>query len=108
MNWATLMDFLTLSRVRLLYDMAGAGILAYGGLTGKNRAGEAEVFWTSDTITSNIEAGRRETKVGLGLLIAGFMLQLSSGTLLEPFTSIGAFLTVALAAVITIYLYRHS
>lgn len=108
MNWSALVDFLTLPRVGLLYDIAGAGILAYGALTGKNRAGEADVFWTSDTITRNVEAGRRETKVGLGLLIAGFLLQLSSGTLLERFTSVGAFLTVALAAVLTVYYYRYS
>jgi hypothetical protein len=104
MDFSILVDFLTLPRVGLLYDIAGAAILAHGALTGRNRAEEAVLFWKEDAIRRGIESGHREAKTGLALLTAGFVLQLSSGTPLESYTVIGIALTIALVIIVTVYL----
>ena len=101
-------NFLTLPRVGLLYDIAGAFVLGYGTLTGKNREEEATLFWTEDAIRRGIIVGKREAQVGLGLLGGGFILQLFSGTTIADLTILGVLLTVLLVSIVILYFYRYT
>ncbi len=87
-------DFLTLPRVGLLYDIAGAFVLGYGSLTGKSREEEATLHWKEDVIRRGIIIGKREARVGLGLLGGGIILQLFSGTAVEGLTLLGVLLSL--------------
>ena len=71
------MEWLTLSRVGLLYDIVGVLILGYGALSsGKTEFSEVNLQWGVDVKTKAIVTAKLDSIVGITLLCIGFICQL--------------------------------
>lgn len=102
------LNFLTLPRVGLLYDIVGALILGWESLYRPPEIirHESALFWRAglrmrDEIKTSVD-----TQVGFSLLALGFLFQLSAGTSLEPLHWIALLFFLGLMAFLVFYLRK--
>ena len=106
-----MLEWLRLSRIGLIYDIAGAGILAYSQLRiGARELKEANLFWREHIDERNLRLARNDAMWGFALLLTGFFLQLL-GSAQKPQSldsCIVIILGLALAVSITGYFARRA
>ena len=108
MDFSILLDFLTLPRVGLLYDIVGAFILAWEALYRPPEIirHESSIFWRAGLTARTEIKTTIDTQVGFSFLALGFIFQLSAGTSLELLHWLAALLLLLLLGFLALYFLR--
>lgn len=101
------MEWLTLPRIGLLFDITGALILVYSHLTsGRSAFAEADLFWGANVKMKAIATAKVDSVVGVALICVGFLGQLlgSDTSMANAFASSSVAVPAALALLVVLSL----